>query len=344
MKTRLKRGTIGAAVVLMIFGAGAFAQEDPVDTESAPVTVAALSGERGLTLTGADTAGLVGAGPVSLAFNENSLSSPFGVVVTDATYSRVGYQVDATLSNLYRVTPGAGTNGFDCTGTRIDSSQFSVDFLNFDSLVAQLQRDVEGVLEPTVTFLASETDLEALLGITLDGDETVSVVGNTITRTLNDLSFMTVTDGANDPNTFDVADAHPTCGEGGAATPLVLQNGTKNEPSLDAVVTDLSAGVVSVGDAIAAGLLPTGADSGPDGSVWVATQNLLETLMDPLLVTDPLVDSVVAGLTLDDIALDILGQSGAYANVPRLNLTEGATEVTTGLYHGVLTVTLTDTE
>ena len=345
MKTRLKRATIGAMLALLVFGVGAFAQT-PVDEGSAPVTVAALSGERALTLTGVDTGGVVGGGSVSLAFNENSLSAPFGVVVTDATYSRVGYQVDATLSDMYRVTPADGDDGFECAGTPIASSQFSVDFAGFSSLASSLQQDVEAVLKPTLTFVATAAELDTILTGILDvtSDGTVQVVGNTVTETLNGLSFMDVDDGVNASNNFATADAHPVCGGGGTPTPLVLQTGATQDPSLDSVADGLLSAGATVSEAITAGLLPPGADTGPDGSVWLAAESLLIDLIGPLLVTDALVDDLVADLNLQGIGLDVLGQSGAYANVPRLNLADGATDVATGLYHGVLTVTLTDVE
>lgn len=370
MRTRLKRGALGALVALLVFGAGAFA-DDPGPTGSTTVSVAVVNGSREVALTGVDTGAPVPGTVPTLAFNATSTSSPFGVVVADLAHSRIGYSVSATLSNLH---PVAGTT-YDCSDLtrRVDAGDLQV---TFPSMSVQPTQDIEASLQPTLAFaddiaddLSGVLGLDATdlsnLGIT-DTNLTVEDIVGTLQSWATNLALMNPEDGAG--GGFAVAAAHPTCntGDDANATAVPLQLGRLNDPgtalrdeifatvaALDSTSTSISSTDAVTQTTDGNHLLPTDATS-VGGVLYEATEEaLIQFLADNgISVTSAelasLTASVVEDLTADltDLALSLLGQSGIYANVPTLGLTaQGVTDVSNlpnGLYSGRMTVTLVD--
>lgn len=369
MRTRLKRGTIGAMIALMVFGAGAFA-----DSSSVTVTAGVVNGTRTLQVTGADSG--LASGPASLAFGPATTDAPFGVVVSDVVYERRGYDVSATLSDLYRVQPDGA---LACGETAIPSTGFSV---TFDTASVA---DVNAALESFLTFTDDVVDdVNDVLGIEALTDPlevTVADVPHLITDAeslatslgvsaseVTSLVLMQPASGT-DNDVFDAEATNPGCPGTGAADPddVVLQTADNpSDPNLDSLTSAIFDGADSGSDdaltaaeAIAAGLLsPGAADTGDHttdpidegGILWEATRSALDTLLTPLLSLtegqlDDITTSVVADLLADTtgLAFDIVGQSGVYTNLPTLHLNPDAVgDATTGLYRGQMTVTLVD--
>lgn len=369
MKTRLKGATIGAAVVLVIFGAGAFAQQ----TSTVPVTVGTVNGTRSLQVTGSNGTDTVG-GPVSLAFGNTATSAPFGVVVADVLYKRDGYHVYSEMSHLYPLQPD-GT--VDCTATAIPSGAFTVGsvdqlattgidgvfetFLDFAD--ANIDDDLTGPIDAALTTLGVDltgtpvqvNDIPGLLERVRDEFSAQAVTDILDSLTLMDRSF-TASGG-----TFTSQDEHPECtGSGSAsASKAYLQHAAATSPDA-AILTSLTSAIFNeasgdgsllVDEAMGVSLLPPNSDT--TGTLYQATASAVEDILldaglDPLLVTNELsavtnnvIDDLVA--TSADLALSLVGQTGVYPSVQTLNLDRSQMgSPDTGIYHGVMTVTLID--
>lgn len=361
LRTRLKRASLGALAALTVFGAGAFAQ-----TSSPTVSVAVASGARLLSVTGGTIDGTTGlpTGPANLSFNGTTpTASPFGVTVTDVAHSRIGYEVDATLTNLYRLNPDAilTSDRFVC-GDRIDSSAFTIGFATSSY---QPQDQIKALVRSNLTFTDDVADDLGIASSPLT-QLTVQVadwVGERSTTYVNDLgssvtlTLMNVADGAG--GTFTQRASHPcdpTAGLGATvATEVGLQAGTlPSSVDLSGLASYLydqanttTIDALTPAEAIAGDLLAPSSDQ-PGGVLYDNTKSALQAILNTLGLTvsdlDALTADVVADLlTTADPVLDLLGQTGVYANVPQLELAPGATTgKTTGLYQGTMTVTLTD--
>lgn len=362
MRTRLKRGAIGALVALLVFGAGAFADNHTSDQESVTVTV--VDGTRVLQVSDVDSAGTAPdpTGSATLAFREDSTSVPFGVSVTDVAYSRVGYSVTAMLTNLHPYD--AVNDQFDCTDPdHISSGSFSLDFVS--NAADALLDDVSAHVEPTVNFVVTASELNTILGpllgtVTVSGDQTVTTVGTLVHDVTSSSALMAITDGTAGL-AFDNPATH-ACGTGDDSTARqrVLQTGTPDDSPASTLAsnlfaaakdddgTDGDADTVNPTEAIGDGWFLTGADES-GGEIWNETETVLQNLLVDLLGTSTgLTDAIIAD-TVSELdasvapVLDLLGQTGAYVNVPMLNLDTAALDgKTTGVYQGTMTITLTD--
>lgn len=349
MRTRLKRGAIGALAALMVFTAGAFA-----DTQSTrqPVTLANVQGQRVLQVTGSDLTG-----HASLAFGQNTTEAPFGVIVTDIAHSRTGYDVEATLSDLYKIDP-AKTNGFDCTEA-VASSSFSVGF----GAVPVFDPEIAATLESLLTFTGETANLTGGVFTLLDTlgiDEVTADVQGVVTDLASSVPLMNVSDGDNTSTgpAFTNPAAHD-CDPTPGATPSsrFLQTGDTASVAASTFVSDFfdlldgadgstADNIATVAEVIDAGILPAGADES-GGQLYEATKAELESLLAGAELGTLSLDDITAAVvdvmtTLEtDIVLDLVGQSGIYANVPKL-IYDPDPNAVTGLYHGTMTVTLTD--
>lgn len=360
LKTRLKRATFGAMLALLIFAAGAFA-----DTSTVPVTLGVVTGQRTLQVTGSD--GTSVGGPVNLAFGNTGSRAPFGTVVTDVTYDRVGYHVYAELSDLY---PLVGAGQVDCAATPIGSGAFDV------SGVSDLATtDADAVLESLLDLTDGDItdDLTGAITAALPGGTGAIPVqitdapgliesvrddfGGAVITALDALTLMNRTTAAG--GAFGSQDAHPTCG-GGATTPdkVYLQHAAANTAVDLTALTDAIFAAAATdsnldpAEAAGAGLLPPGSTA-PGGSLYEATESAVRNALIDLGVAPAIVDADLATVTgnvvtdlvatSSDLALSLVGQTGVYPAVHTLNLDRTAIGTpTTGTYHGVMTVTLVD--
>lgn len=343
--------------VVVVGGAAAVA-------DTVPVTHSVVNGFRSLAVTGSN--GTAPVGPPSLTFNSTTASAPFGIVVSDLMYERKGYSVNAVLSNLYKLD----ADGINCNAA-IPSTAFGV---TFDPVPTQ--GAVKAVLDTTLTFveesikeelLAADPMLSSVLSaITGDLPVTVPGVKGVVQEVVPSFATPLISVG-NDGlgGSFTAQSEHPGCVGSGAASPtsVGLQTGAKNDPTaleLTALHADIFDGAntstteaLTVAEAMAAGLLPTGADS-TGGTLFEATKTAVKAVIDAestlvglvsdaelLATTDAVVDGLLA--TSGQLVLDLIGQTGVYTNLPKLNLdTAKAGDPTTGAYHGVMTVTLVD--
>lgn len=350
---RIVAFTTTAVVAL---GAAAVAQE------AVPVTVAVVNGMRGLTVTGVNTGGTAPLGTPSLAFGANATQAPFGLVVTDLLYDRKGYTVDAQLSNLYKL----GASGVSCDAS-IPSAAFNVTYATKPSVT-----DIKAVLDPVLTFHDADLN-EDLGGLNTLLTDAVAALGTTLTVTVDNVdaiiqevatttALMAISDGS--AAAFTDASEHPDCQGSGANTPTTVPLQTGAPTTLDASqLTALRNSLFNAADAntsatltaaetVTAGLLPTGSDQ-PGGDLYEATKaeillvlqaNSLDGLVSATeleTITGRVVTDLLAAAT--DLVTSLIGQSGVYPNLPILNLDRTKDgDPTTGTYHGVMTVTLTD--
>lgn len=349
--TRIVAFTTTAVVAL---GAAAVA-------EDVPVTTAVVNGMRGLAVTGVSAGAPVGT--ASLAFSTSTTQAPFGVVVTDLLYERKGYSVNATLSNLYKL----GATGVSCDA-EIPSAAFHVTYATKPSVT-----DIKAVVDPVLTFVDSDLN-EDLLGLNTLLTDAVNLLGSTLTVTVDNVdaiiqevatatALMTVSDGAT--SAFADPAAHPDCASSGATPPssVLLQSGapaTLDAAQLDGIrnsLFDLANGAdstLTAAEAVGYGLLPTGSDL-PGGDLYEATKaeillvlqtNSLDGLVSATeleTITGLVVSDLLA--TVTDLVTSLIGQSGVYPNLPVLNINRDPLvygDPTTGTYHGVMTVTLSE--
>jgi hypothetical protein len=279
-------------------------------------------------------------------------SAPFVANVTDARYSRAGYQINATLSDMYLVSG----SGFDCS-TKIPSGSFSLGFLVNPISVS----DVKAVVQPVWDLSGSLTGtLATLLGVGAGTPVTVSnLEGEQLDERLDgafsgteDALPVKVAKGT--AGAFSAPAPHASCAAtpGGTPTTRSIMDGSKSD--LSALYTWVGNSVTDEADANSDGaitaneLVSNGAVS--DGAMSAAVRDALATAGVNLTTLDTLVaggtvsmSQIYATLTatLDPVA-SLVGQTGSYTATPKLDLSipSGAGP---GTYRGTMTVTLVDT-
>lgn len=346
----------GAAVLafaaLLMTPAGAQEQTD--------VLLAAVAGSRTLKVTTPAGANLSG-GELNLG---TAHQGAFVTTVTDLNYDHVGYQVSATLSNLYLFD-----GSFDC-GKRVDSGDLSVAF-PVDAQLQDLGALIEGLvdLDGTVSStLASLLDPTGAIGTVLStagldplAGRALSAAGPVATQ-LED-TVAGVLDGADaalpvkisngSAGPFSAASSHPACGEGsGTPTSRLVMSGDASSlgdfvqgliADLEALVNGLSAsGLIADGtiDAAAAEAAAAQAVQGLEDDINAELAALgLPPIALPQTgtVIDQVLDELIATLGLTDL----IGQSGAGIAVPNL-AAQPDSAPTAGIYKGRMVVTLVD--
>jgi hypothetical protein len=327
-----RRSTIGAAtlVALAVATLGAAA-----DTSTVPVTTAVVAGTRTLTVT--DPAGAA-IGSSGLAVGSGHAGA-FLVNVTDANYAHAGYQVTATMTNLY---PYA--TGYDFASAPIPSSAISVGYPG--GLAGLL--DVESLVTPVVQLTGTLNLLGLPIGST-PVNETVDGVTqavSTLTQAVTQDTLASVLDelpvslDAGETGAFDGPADLP--GEPGtphaSPTTKVLMSGDAQSPAnlvtaiVSAINTDLGGSTAQ--ELIDAGLLD-------ENSVLAAAGDALGIV--PSLLSSAQVDTILSTLTgtVTGLTGGILGQTGTYSSLPALSL-DLPSGVDTGVYRGQLVVTLMD--
>ena len=350
-----RKALVGVALMALalvgLAGPGASAQSTSTD-----VVMAALAGTRTLVVTTVSGASLDG-GTLDLG---DAGSGAFGVAVADVTYDHVGYDVTATMSNLYRFD---GT--FEC-GKRIDSGDMAVDF-PVDSTVDGLGAVVSGLVDLDGTVngaLASALDPLGIvqlaltpLGLSITGQDIaipdlpvqVSDTVDGLLDGLDDLLPVKVQKGT--AGNFTAPAAHGTCAEG-AGTPTQIGIMAGDASSTGDLFTSIVADLQSQVDALTGSALISGgvidsalAEAGAAAAI-AGLQDTLETLagipLPPLGTSGGAVQAVLDLVTGTLDATNLLGQTGAYLTIPTLNGDTGNAPQT-GSYRGTMTVTLVDT-
>lgn len=278
-------------------------------------------------------------------------STGFVADVADVRYDRVGYQVTATLSDLY----GYDSDSFDC-GRKIDAASFSLGFLTSPTSVTDV-----GALVDAVWDLAGQLTgtLATLLGVADGTAVTVTGVAAERAEHALDGAFQGIEDtlpikvGAGSGGAFSAPAPHSACDPSGASSPTarLVMNGNasdltamldwvKNEvldaadPNDDNAVTASelvssgSVGDATMAEAVRAGLQAAGVDL-----------VLLDALIaDGLVTMDDIYQALTA--TLRDVT-ELAGQTGTYLALPKLVASvPGSTPA--GTYRGTMTITLVD--
>ncbi|MGH2725126.1 MAG: hypothetical protein ACRDI0_12895 [Actinomycetota bacterium] len=353
----MRKGMATACGLLVIAAVAA----GPVGAqESTDVLLAAVAGSRTLKVTTPTGTNLNG-GELNLG---TAHTGAFVTTVTDLNYDHVGYQVSATLSNLYLFG-----GSFDCA-KKVDSGDLSAAFpidAQLQDLGALVQGlvDLEGtvdgalatLLDPTgaIGLILSTAGLDPLAGRPLEITGPIAAqVEDTLAGALNGASSVLPVKISNgSPGPFTTPASHPQCGGGGGSpTSRLLMSGDAS--SLGGFVQDLIDDLQALVDGISASDMIT------DGTIdaaaaEAAAAEAVQGLQDQI-------NSELAGLGLPPIALpqtgavidqvldtlvglldtaNLLGQSGAGISVPNLNADPDSAP-TAGIYKGRMVVTLVD--
>jgi len=305
------------------------------DSSTVPVTTVVATGTRTLNVTD-PTGAAIGASGLPLGAGHGGALL---VNVTDLNYQHAGYQVSATMTNLY---PWAGTT-YDFNGTPIPSSAISVGYpSNLLDLV-----NVKSLVDPVIQLTGSVSVGPVGLGLptainqTVDGTtSSVQTLADQVTQSTlaSALAELPVTLGTGETGSFDAPAALP--GEPTAhpnPTSKVLMSGTAQDPATAALVSALQStyGGETAAQLVAAGLLDQNA-------VISAVAQQLGITPDLLSASD--ITSIMSSLTGDitSIVGSVLGQSGSYNTMPTLSINVPSS-ASAGVYRGQLVVTLMDT-
>lgn len=325
---RVRIAAAGAAVMLAVGAASAYAGQTSTVTVGATV----INGTRTLTvksLTGTQL------GALTLGTGH---AAAFLVNVSDINYAHVGYQVTATMSNLY---PYDGSYHFD--QQPIPSSAVSVAFPQQLVDVA----NVSTLVTPIVQLASTAVPFSALtpFNATVDGvTQSVQTLQQTLTQstmaTLGDKLPIRVAAGTAGAFTQPAA----VTGQPGTFSPTArdVLDGTKQ--SLSALLTDLvnklQGTATTAQDLISAGVLDENTFLASAASALGETADQLTSTVINELLTG--VHATVTGLDPLTATTDqVLGQTGSYNAMPQLALTLPAQQPA-GSYQGELTLTLMD--
>jgi hypothetical protein len=333
-----RTGTL-ALLALAACGASALAALPAAAGTTIPVTVVAGSGSRTLTLTAPDGTALDATHGLTLGAGK---TAAIVAGVTDSTYSHVGYQVSATMSNLY---PYTGTT-YNFAGTPISSSAVSMatpaaplDLANVSATVQpvlSLSGNLTSVLGPIIALLPGGTTLtNVVTQVTAAPQSLAAVASHVVDGTLAGLPIRTSSaqSGAfTTPASLGVGD--PV--QGGTPTTMLLVSGTPQTGTLSSLVSSLQStlGAQSVTSLISSGVL----DQSSVLTGLASTLGIPASLLSLVNVTNllgaltPTVTSLTGGL---------LGQSGTANSNATLQLATPS-NLAPGTYKGVLTVTLAD--
>jgi hypothetical protein len=303
------------------------------DSSTVPVTTVVATGTRTLNVTD-PTGAAIGANGLPLGAGHGGALL---VNVTDVNYQHAGYQVSATMTNLYPWTGSA----YDFNGTPIPSNAISVGYpSNLLDLV-----NVKSLVDPVVKLTGSITvgglGLPTSINQTVDGTtSSVQTLANTVTQSTlaSALAELPVTLGTGETGSFTAAaglpgepTAHPN------PTSKVLMSGTAQDPATTALVNALEStyGGKTAAQLVAAGLLDQNA-------VISAVAQQLGITPDLLSAAD--ITTIMSSLTGDitSIVGSVLGQSGSYNTLPTLSINVPSS-ASSGVYRGQLVVTLMDT-
>ena len=328
--------------------------------ESTDVLLAAVAGSRTLkvtTPTGADLNG----GELDLG---TSHSGAFVTTVTDANYDHVGYQVSATLSNLYLFD-----GSFDCA-KNVASGDLATSF-PIDSQLQDLGALVEGLvdlegtvngalatlLDPggTISLILSTAGLDPLTGRPLEpAGQVTAQIEDTLDGALDGASSLLPVKISNgSPGPFTTPASHPQCG-GGGGTPTSRMLMSGDASSLGGFVQDLIDDLEALVDGIAADDLVSGGvidAAAAEAAAAEAVQGLEDQInaelaalsLPPITLpqTGTVIDAVLDLLVGLLDTTNLVGQSGAGIAVPNLDA-DPASAPTAGVYKGRMVVTLVD--
>lgn len=302
--------------------------------QSSTITVNAtvINGTRTLNLT--DPTGSSLAGGLALGAGHGGA---FLVNVTDVNYVHVGYQVTATMSNLYPYT-----TSYQFGQTPIPSSAVSMaypgnllDIANLGTLVTPIVHLADSVAPFATTPLSATIDGTTQSVQTLQ----TTVTQATLTSVANELPVK-LQQGDTGPFTSPAA----VTGQSGTFTPTQLNVLSGTAQSLAALLTDLTNALNGPGHT-AQQLVTSGViDQNSVVAAAAAALGLTPDQLAPATVTSILNNTtatVTGFLPATGSADNILGQSGSYNAMPQLSLTLPSQQPA-GTYRGELTFTLMD--
>ncbi len=356
MTRRKWLGAAAAVLVVAAVGVGPAAGQTSTD-----VSLAALAGSRTLIVTTPTGANLDG-GELDLG---TSHTGGFVTSVADINYDHVGYQVSATLSNLYLFD-----GSFDCA-KKVNSGDLGVSF-PIDAQVHDIGAIVNGLLDlegtvngalatlldPTgaINTVLTTAGLDPLTGRPLSpgADDLVAQLDDTLNGVFDGAdSLLPVNLSNGPPGSFAGAAAHPDCG-GGAGTPTsrLLMSGEASGLGgfVQGLIDDLEALVdgISADDLVSNGVVDAAA---AEAAAAAAVQQLEDDInaelaglsLPPIALpqTSAVIDLVLERLIgVLDVA-NLLGQTGLGVSLPNLDATPDSAPVS-GVYKGRMVVTLVD--
>jgi hypothetical protein len=311
-RRRARLVVTGAALTTLAAStAGAFADS----SSSVPVTTVVVTGTRTLTVTD-PTGASIGANGLPLGAGHGGALL---VNVTDTNYKNAGYQVSATMTNLYPWSAGA----FDFNGTAIPSGAISVSYPAGLLDLVDVKSLVSPVVKLTGTITLGAVPLPISISQTVDGAVTTAQsLADTVTKSTL-ASVLTQL-----PVTLQTSHPNPTS--------LNLMSGNAQQPVASALVSALNAayGGDTVQQLLTAGLLDQNA---------VVSAVAQQAGITPDMITNAERTAIMTSLTgtIDSLSGSIVGQSGSYNTMPALSINVPASAAA-GTYRGQLVVTLMD--
>ena len=327
-RSRLRIVAAAGALTLVAGAGSAYAVQGSTITVGATV----INGTR--TLNVKDVAG----GAVSSLALGAGHGGALLVNVSDINYAHVGYQVTATMSNLYPYSNG----NYQFNQAPIPSSAVSLSFPGGLLDVANLSTLVTPLIHLTDSALpfTALTPLNATVSGTTTSVATLAttVTQSTITALGNELPVRVATGGGG-------AFTNPAgvTGQSGTFNPTAVGVLDGTAQSLSELLNDLTSALnnakTTAQDFVTAGLLDQNSVlAAAAAQLGLTTDQLTGAQITQIMNAAATVSSLqpLAGLTDE-----VLGQTGSYNTVPQLSL-QVPSQQPAGNYQGELTLTLMD--
>jgi hypothetical protein len=350
---------IMATTFVVALVGGLLAASPPAGATTAPVIVQATGAcgtNRAFTVDDA------GGTPLGSSNGLNASNGPAGFVtnVTDTSNCDVGFQVSATMSNLYQYTPGT-TPTWTCANT-IASSKVSftqpTNPLSLNNISALIDT-------PTLALTGALSGL-TILGTTLSNVTNALVPGSLTTSSTNPLISQTglglpagellnslyaalplQIQASSNTGVFTSPATAPAGCTGGGTTPtsLTVMSGASNTGLLTSGVTNYldtitgtaTGTAIPVTDLITDGIL---SQASVLGAVLPAALQAVISLLTPLEITN-ILSAITVTVSNTAPVLNTLTESGLYTSLS--DIAVNTASATAGEYEGQLTLTLVNT-
>ena len=354
MRRTAKLAILGASVAAVAAAAIAPAMA------SVNVQLSTSSGTRTLNLYQPD-------GTTPLTSSDLSTgASNFIAQVTDSSYSNKGFNVQATMSNLYKwSSSNPANNGYTCSSV-VPSSAITLSSPTSLLTLGGVSANLTPVFQISGTLTSAVVPLLGLSTVNFDALSPASTVSgalpagqnpltqsqltgsnvtNLIGSTLNGVVSKLPVNPANNPlgGNFASPDVHPTCDTtASGATPVQVMDWAADPLGVLADVKSLITGVTGANPNLTT-LINDGYLTSADVSTALQNVPSLVSLVGVPGITSNLgaiENTLTATISNVTTAANSLVQSGSYTSSPTLSVNTSG--IPAGTYKGVMTVTLID--
>lgn len=285
-------------------------------------------------------------------------ANSFEAVVTDSNYDNYGFNVTATMSNLYGYSDGnyncsqmipssdvylaSPTSLLDVGGVSDSAIPTLTLSGNIGSALGSTILTALGISSgaANITNLATTTTDEAYNQSQLDGGVAGSLIGSAVTTADSSLPIAITAPNNVSGTAFANPAADPTganCNVSGSdATPVAVESGSDDLTGMTSDVTGVVNGLASPTTAL------TLANDG-----WISESSVISGVESALHIPAGLLNSTIDNNIMSALLPTVTGNSsievnGSYAATPSMWISSSST-IPGGAYQGQLTVTLADT-